>query len=235
MICRISTAAVFLVALVVEANPMTDVLAKLIKSKLGESYDEEKVVKVIGAEKPVIHWDQNDSSIPTVNAGIVTTLTNKFFADYNSILMDVITENMNGLEIDDYCSEQGFGTLITGHMCVSNQKMLSYSVDKSRSKMEINSANNALKLRVSGVNMHFVLDYKVWSEPELIEEEGKGTFSISESDLDLQLMLTSKNGVLKVDFSEVKISMEEYNVTLDGTSDFSTVIELMLRNFKKFI
>jgi len=120
-------------------------------------------------------------------------------------------------------------------MCVSNQKMLQYSVDKTKSKMEINSANNALKLRVSKINMKFAFDYKVWSDPEWVKEDGKGIISIADSDIDLQLMLTSKNGVLRVDFSEVKIYMQEYNVTLDGNSDFSTVIELMLRNFKKFI
>jgi len=106
MICRVTIAAILLGALVVQAtNPMSDMFAKAIKSKLGDKSGEEKVVKVIGAEKPSILWDENDSSIPKLNAGIVTTLTNKFFADYNSILMDVVTDNMNGLELENYCSE----------------------------------------------------------------------------------------------------------------------------------
>ena len=97
MICKVTVAAVLLVALVVQANPMSEMFAKAIKSKLGDNSTDEKVIKVIGAEKPAISWDENDPSIPKLNAGIVTTLTSKFFADYNSILMDVVTDNMNGL------------------------------------------------------------------------------------------------------------------------------------------
>lgn len=74
--------------------------------------------------------------------------------------------------------------------------MRSYSVDKKASKLEINSANNALKLRVSGINMDFALDYKVWSEPEWFADEGSGSFQIRDSDIDLQLHLSSKNGCL---------------------------------------
>ena len=74
--------------------------------------------------------------------------------------------------------------------------MKSYSVDKATSKLEINSANNALKLRVSKINMDFSLDYKISSEPELIADEGTGSFQIGDSDIDLMLHLSSKNGVL---------------------------------------
>lgn len=80
----------------------------------------EKIIRVIGAENPLIKWDENDESVKTANAGIVLTLTNKFFDDYNSILMDLVTDNLDGMAIDDYCTEQGLGTLVTGHLCVKN-------------------------------------------------------------------------------------------------------------------
>ena len=35
-------------------------------------------------------------------------------------------------------------------------------------------------------------------------------------------------------FSDVKIMIEDYKVDLDGTSDISVAIEILLKNFKNF-
>ena len=51
------------------------------------------------------------------------------------------------------------------------------------------------------------------------------------SDIGLELSLTSKNGALQVDFSEVNISLEAYEVKLDGDSDFSRAVQILFKNF----
>ena len=61
-------------------------------------------VRVIGAEKPIIEWDENDKSVPSVNAGIVTTLSSTFFEDYNSLVMDLASEEIRNLSLEDYCT-----------------------------------------------------------------------------------------------------------------------------------
>ncbi len=58
---------------------------------------------------------------------------------------------------------------------------------------------------------------------------------VANCDIDSQLSLTRKDGLLQVDFSEVKIFLQEYNVTLDGSSDLSRGVEILFKNFKKFI
>ena len=79
--------------------------------------------------------------------------------------------------------------------------------------MKIHEEKDALKLTVSGINMNFVFDYKVWSEPEgWIKDNGSGDVKMHNSDIGLELSLTSKNGALQVDFSEVNINMEAYEV-----------------------
>ena len=47
--------------------------------------------------------------------------------------------------------------------------------------------------------------------------------------------MTSNDGVLHANFSDVEISMPEYNVTIDGSSDLSRTMEILMKNFKKFI
>ena len=191
---------------------------------------------VIGAEKPIIEWNSTDSSYPTVNAGIVTSLSSSFFEDYNVHIQNIVEEAITNIELDDYCTESGLGAVLTYHLCVSNQKTLSYSIDKENSYMSIEADQNSLKLRVSGMSINFSFDFEAGTEPESwLKEEGKGDFQISGSDIELLLSMTNKNGVLQVDFSDVKVTMAEYDVSLAGSSDISRGIEILFKNFKNFV
>ena len=75
---------------------------------------------VIGAEKPIIDWDATDKSLPTVNAGIVTSLSSSFFEEYNKHIQNIVEEAVTNIQLDDYCTESGLGAVLTYHLCVSN-------------------------------------------------------------------------------------------------------------------
>lgn len=80
---------------------------------------------------------------------------------------------------------------------MSNQRTISYSIDKSKSNLQIHPQKDALKLSVSGINMNFAFDYKVWSEPDgWIKDQGAGDVKMHNADIGLELSLTSKNGAL---------------------------------------
>ena len=142
---------------------------------------------MIGAERPEIQWDELDDSVTSVNAGLVTTLTSSFFEDYNNVVMDIFSEQIKDVELPDYCTAQSLGTIITGNLCVSNQKVFAYQMDKEDSKVQINSEKKSLYMRASGINVNFAFDYKVWSEPEFewTKDEGTGKVSVANSDIDL--------------------------------------------------
>lgn len=93
---------------------------------------------------------------------------------------------------------------------------------------------DALSLIVKGVNMEFNYGFKIWSEPEWIQDDGTGTIKVKNADLQLNLTPTQKDGKLQVTFSGVKIVIEDYQVNLDGSSDISVAIEVLFRNFKQF-
>ena len=189
----------------------------------------------VKSEKPIIAWNSTDESQPAVRAGLVTTLTQKFFDECNNLVMDIFQKSITRLQIQDYCTEQNIGVMLTGNLCVRDQKMLNYSVDEAKTQLKINSADNALKLHVSGIHLDFEFDYSMWSDPELLQDDGHGHMRVSNCDIDLQLSLNRKDGLLQVDFSEVKIYLQEYNLTLDGSSDLSRAVEILFKNFKKFI
>eukprot|EP00354_Favella_ehrenbergii_P008214 CAMPEP_0170464956 /NCGR_PEP_ID=MMETSP0123-20130129/9479_1 /TAXON_ID=182087 /ORGANISM="Favella ehrenbergii, Strain Fehren 1" /LENGTH=57 /DNA_ID=CAMNT_0010730729 /DNA_START=512 /DNA_END=685 /DNA_ORIENTATION=+ len=54
-------------------------------------------------------------------------------------------------------------------------------------------------------------------------------------DMGLKLALRESEGALQVDFSDVKMEMNDYNVRLEGNSDMSRTVEIMFKNFKNFI
>lgn len=92
-------------------------------------------VSMIKSEKFMIDWDESDQSTPSINGGIVTTLTSSFFESYNKIVMEIFEASIKNIEIEDFCTETDMGTLMTSHLCVANQNVIAYSVDKNRSNI----------------------------------------------------------------------------------------------------
>jgi hypothetical protein len=50
----------------------------------------------------------------------------------------------------------------------------------------------------------------------------------------LNLLPSNANGVLQIDFSETKIDIENYHVSLVGSSDVSKATQIMMNSFKEF-
>lgn len=50
----------------------------------------------------------------------------------------------------------------------------------------------------------------------------------------MDLNTSSRDGVLQVDFSKVKISISDYQVEVNGNTDLSRAIEIVFNSFKTF-
>jgi len=48
----------------------------------------------------------------------VTTFTQKFFNDYNSMIMKIFLDKMKNFKLDDNCQETTMTRLITPKLCV---------------------------------------------------------------------------------------------------------------------
>ena len=76
-----------------------------------------ETILTLGASRPHIYFD---SDLPTIEAGFVMTLTQKFFDDYNMSMMQVFKQKMSQLSFRDNCLEQSLGELIKAKLCVSD-------------------------------------------------------------------------------------------------------------------
>lgn len=142
---------------------------------------------------------------------------------------------MQQLELQDVCNEESFGEFFSAFFCRSGQTLTRFDMDIAESYLKIDDEEQALVLLVQGINLQYDFGFKIWSEPEFISDEGDGQFIISKTSLMITLKPIEQDGVLQVNFSDVKINIGDYQVTLDGSTDLSDAVEIMFTNFKQIL
>jgi hypothetical protein len=87
---------------------------------------------------------------------------------------------------------------------------------------------------VSDIEMSFSMDFELESTPEWFSDSGTAEVNIKRTSLDMVLNTINQGGVLQVDFSEVDFYIQDYDVKVNGATDLSAAIEIILNNFKTF-
>ncbi len=101
MICSLKTLTLSLVTLLLTVQAQPAFLTNLLK----EMQERKKSTQSVKSEKPIIAWDSSDKSQPAANAGIITTLSQKFFDECNELSMSIFQNSITRLQIQDYCTE----------------------------------------------------------------------------------------------------------------------------------
>jgi hypothetical protein len=117
----------------------------------------------LGATKPNILV--GEESQPTVEAGFVMTLTQKFFDDYNKQMMQIFKQKMAKLAFKDACYDQSLGELLYAKLCVADQNLKQFEIDDENSRLIIDSNKKSLSLLLNGINMLFDLKFEISSTP----------------------------------------------------------------------
>lgn len=126
----------------------------------------------VASQRPEINLtasDQVDDKLGmkrSVKAGFVSTFTQKFFTDYNALLIDFMMGQMRTMELEDFCNTQVVGIFLTYEMCTLNQKLKHFSINTENSHLQIVEDQASLSLLVSGINLEFDFDFKISSDPE---------------------------------------------------------------------
>ena len=212
--------------------------ALMVSSILADGTADKKSSKTFQSERPQIKLTEpSDESIGVqrnVRAGFVSTFTQKFFTDYNALLMDFMVQKMRSMETVDMCNEYIFGQFFSTSMCTNDIRLSEFEINIPESNLTILDEQKALGLQVSGIDLQFDFGFKIWSDPEWLHDDGTGMISIKNAGILITLNPSEQDGILQVSFSEVKINIEDYQVELNGTSDLSEAIEILFKNFKQF-
>jgi hypothetical protein len=70
--------------------------------------------------------------------------------------------------------------------------------------------------------------------PEWIKDQGSGLIDIENLSMSVHLIPYNDNGKMQVDFSDTKVTIQDYNAHFHGETDFSRAFNVIIRNFKSF-
>lgn len=111
---------------------------------------------------------------------------------------------------------------------------MEFGLDEENTKLTVNPGKQFLTLEVIGLHLDFAMDFAVLSKPSWLKDSGAGSIAVDRCDMRLNLHPYAQDGVLQVDFSEVQIDIRSYKAELDGHSDLSKALEILLNNFETF-
>ena len=113
--------------------------------------------------------------------------------------------------------------------------MANYALRQDSSHLMISPRHDALTLRLSGIQLAFEFDFRVWSEPTWLKDAGTGSLSAFNTDFNIDLVLrASPLGGLEVTSAHAAIDTRDYDVQLHGQSDLSRALQQALAGFRVF-
>ncbi|CDW78196.1 phospholipid transfer protein [Stylonychia lemnae] len=175
----------------------------------------------------------NLEQAPTVRAGMTTTFTSKFFEEYRTWVMDLFEEKMQDFELADSKKQfnAGIGKVFID---LSNQKLISFDIDSDKSSIAINDKQPYLVFKLEGIDLSFQTNFTLNSKPDWLSDSGLGKIDIKDLSIQLHLIPFAKDGKIQVDFSDSIVNITDYNAKFDGSTDFTKIFNIILKNFKTF-
>lgn len=130
----------------------------------------------------------------------------------------MLSINFPGVSKDHYVA------MLAIHTSISNFRMsnIKFDVENTELTMHTNKPQLTLSLQNGGFEMKF--SYRVFSTPELLDDEGTGRAWIKALNITAQANPTMKNGMVELEFDELNIGLDDIGLDLIG-GDLSMVVD----------
>jgi len=92
---------------------------------------------------------------------------------------------MNGLKINDFCNEYAVGEFLTTNLCIKNQNLKEFSMNRDNSKVAINPESGSLSMQVDNMTLEFSLEFSLKSKPEWLNDSGNGLIVVKNTGITL--------------------------------------------------
>jgi len=165
---------------------------------------------------------------------MVMTLSQKFFDDYNLQIMEVMNKKMPELTFRNQCFDQALGEMVQFKFCVYDQELQQFDIDFDNSRIIIDAYDKKLKLKVQISKLYFSSRFEITSEPKWLTDGGSYTASVINSSITMDLKTLMRENIIQIDFANVLIDIGQYDVKIDGGTDFSRAVEIIFNSFKTF-
>jgi hypothetical protein len=67
-------------------------------------------------------------------------------------------------------------------------------------------------MRVTDINMKFNFNFDMWTEPEWVRDHGRGTITITDASISLNLLPMNDEGSLRIEFYDTAFNLNDYDV-----------------------
>lgn len=113
-----------------------------------------------------------------------------------------------------------------------------FKLDKERSVIKIvNSTEHYpayILMKVEDMSMNFNMDFNIWSRPEWLRDDGTCQVNVTNFDAEVHLIPFNSEGRVQLEFRDAVITIEDFQVKFNGSSEISEGFELIVNKFKSF-
>lgn len=115
--------------------------------------------------------------------------------------------------------------------CVFNQELKQFDINFDQSRIIVNDLDKKLKLKVQISKLYFESEFEITSEPKWLTDGGSYKATVTDSSLIMDLKTFTRDNILQIDFSNVIVDIGQYDVKIDGSTDFSRAVEIVFNKF----
>ena len=89
-------------------------------------------------------------------------------------------------------------------------------------------------MQVEDMSMNFNMDFNIWSRPEWLRDEGTCQVNVTNFDAAVHLIPFNSEGRVQLEFKDAVITIEDFQVQFNGTSEIAEGMQLIVNKFKSF-
>lgn len=89
-------------------------------------------------------------------------------------------------------------------------------------------------MKVVDMSFSFEFNFNIDSQPNWLKDQGRGSVKVDGCSITLSLTPINRNGIMQIEFFDVKLNLRDYHIDFEGNSDLSKAIHILLSSFKTF-
>ena len=171
-----------------------------------------------------------------VKAGIITSIEETFFNKYKYTFLQKLGQEMMTIDTKQIDKVFEFG-IIKIYTSFGNFKVTEVTIDTDNTEVKLNSSEPYIDFSVIKGGFHFDFDYHVYSEPELVNDQGTGQAYFKELNISIQANPKDRDGRFQIDFDTINFNCTDFGLNLNGrdlafvVNNFADLIEEFVRTY----
>lgn len=133
---------------------------------------------------------------------------------------------MKEVEMPDNCQEVEIAMLEV-KLCKKNQDLSVIEFDEEKTEISIGDSG-LINFKMLGKKAVFNMDFDINSEPQWIQDHGKGMVTLENFMIYLNISVSSLNGKIQFEFKDAHMDVDKFDGKFDGETEIIQSIQLVI-------